>query len=93
MISFNDIKRVLTWTKATNNKVIIKFEKTPYFLAIDRLIHAEDEDGRSVPWMRAFGPKQPHQVLSSYKVKEIMLVKQNGSIESIKDLKELFRIV
>lgn len=89
MVSFSDMRRILRWTRNTNSKVMVRFIDVPYVLAIDKLIHAQDERGRDVPWMRAFGPKQPHQVLSSYRVKEIVIIKEDGSLEKVDDLKEI----
>lgn len=92
MVTFSDLERVLEWARATNRRVLIYFCRHPYVLAVDNLIHAETRDGKRAPWFRAFGPKQPHQVLLSYKVEAIVIEDSRGSRRELPGLRELLEI-
>jgi len=93
MPSFSEIERLVEWAKTNDVKIEIKFKGYPYRLHIYKLIRAVDPGGRFVPWSRAFGPKQPHQVLETFPVEKIVLAWPDGRIEEVKRLKELFERV
>ena len=89
-ITFEDIQRILSLARENNVKVKIFFENYPYVLSIDRVIHAEDYKERNISWIYAFGSKQPHQVLNSFSVKKIVIIKDNEILE-VKSLQDLYK--
>jgi len=92
VVTFSDLERLREWARATSRRVRVKFRRYPYTLVIDKMIRAEDPEGRTVPWHRAFGAKQPHQVLASFPIARIEVVdKETGRREEINSLEELFR--
>ena len=92
MVTFADVERILDWARRTGHKVRVKFRGYPYLLAIDKYIYAEEPGGRKVEWARAFGPKPPHQVLSSYGVEYVEVSGPSGT-SRVRDIRELLRMV
>ncbi|MCD6562346.1 MAG: hypothetical protein J7K23_00330 [Thermoproteales archaeon] len=90
MTSFEELQNILRWSRENNAKIKIFFEKYPYVLALDKVIHAEDYEERNVSWIYAFGSKQPHQVLGSFSIKKI-IIKKNNKILEVKSLQELVK--
>ena len=80
MVSMSDVQRIRDWALANNFRVVFSFEKYPYVLVIDRVIHARDNNDVIVDWSKAFGSKLPHQVLSSLKLRRIVILRKNVEI-------------
>ncbi len=87
------MEKILAWTRENGCKVELSFHGTPYRLRIGRMFRSVDPEGRIVPWIRAFGTKQPHQVLQTYKVKKIEILNPDGTIHHLESLQELLEVV
>lgn len=84
--------RMHEWVKTVKGRIIFIFEGYRNRLVINRFIHAEDDEGKTTEWNRAFGSQLPHQVLNSFKVKRI-IVKRGEEEHIFKSLKELFEFI
>jgi len=82
--------KIHKWVKTVKGRITFIFEGYRYRLVINRFIHAEDEEGKTIEWSRAFGSQLPHQVLSSFKIKRI-IVKREDREYVFKSLKELLK--
>jgi len=80
------------WVKTVKGRITFIFEGYRSRLVISRFIHAEDEEGKTTEWSKAFGSRLPHQVLSSFKIKRI-IVKRGKEEHVFKSLKELFEFI
>ncbi len=89
MVSFSELEEILNWTKSSGAKIVVRFKGTPYRLQIYKLFRAVDSQGRFVPWTRAFGTKQPHQLFDTFKVLEIRVIRQDGKEEKLTSFKQL----
>ena len=83
MLSEDEVRRLTRWAKHIGAKVVFCLEDYKFNLVVGKFIHAEDKEGREVPWVRAFGSKMPWDVLSSFKVKEVR-VKVKGTEKRFK---------
>jgi len=92
LLSHTDIIRLRRWVMGLGGKIIFIFKETPYRLTIGKFIHAEDEDGKTVDWSKAFGTQLPHQVLSTYQIEQITVKLREGE-RVFKNLTELLRRV
>lgn len=92
MISFDKLQSILNWTRKNNVKIRIFLKNYPYVLALDKVVHAEDLEGRNVSWIQAFGSKQPHQVLMSFPIGKIIVKMERETLE-LSDISSLFKIV
>ncbi len=91
MPSFSEIERLVEWARENNVKILVKFRQYPYRLHIYKLIRAVDQQGHFVPWSKAFGPKQPHQVLETFPVEKVVLELPRGERRELRSVKELLR--
>lgn len=89
MVSFSDMEKVLRWSKDTGAKITIIFAGIPYRLQIYKLFRATDNQGRFVSWTKAFGTKQPHQVVDTFKVEMVRISWPDGREETLDDFKKL----
>jgi len=91
MVTFGDMERVLKWARSGNRRIIIEFVAYPYKMVIHKYIRAVDAEDKFVEWRRAFGPKPPHVVLTSLKIKRIVIIGPKGKtvLKSIDDLFDL----
>ncbi len=93
MPSFSDIERLVEWARENDVKITVKFVGYPYRLHIYKLIRAVDARDRFVSWSKAFGPKQPHQVLETFPVEKIQVEYPTGEVKEFRRLRELLNIV
>ncbi|RLE94803.1 MAG: hypothetical protein DRJ55_02520 [Thermoprotei archaeon] len=91
MVSFAQIQRILTWARSTKHKVTIEFENYPYKVLIYKYIRAIDNQGQIVEWHRAFGPQPPHKVLTSMKIKKIMVQSLSKETKELRSLNQLLQ--
>ena len=91
MITRGDVERIREWAVSRGGRVTFVFRGYRYRLVIGRFIHAEDEEGRTVEWGRAFGAQLPHQVLSSLAVERVVVRSAEGErvLRSLRELMEL----
>lgn len=92
MITHADIMKMHEWVKTVKGRITFIFEGYRSRLVINKFIHAEDEEGKTIEWSRAFGSQLPHQVLSSFKIK-IIIIKRGEEEHTLKSLKELFNFI
>jgi len=90
MISYSNLLRLYKKARDMKAHIVFSFEGTRYKLVINRYIHARDEYDRRVPWTVAFGSKLPHDVLSTFKVKSIV-VKLGDRTLNFNDLREFLK--
>lgn len=83
---------MVEWARTNDVKILIKFKQYPYRLHIYKLIRAVDQQGHFVPWSRAFGPKQPHQVLETFPLEKIVLEMPSGDKRELRSFSELVRL-
>lgn len=75
------------WAKEVHGKIIFYFEGHTFTLVLDGVIHAEDTTGRRASWSTAFGPQSPSDVISSYKVRKIVVRIEDNEL-TFKSMKE-----
>ncbi len=90
MISHSELMRIYKKLREMNAQAFFSLKGTRYKLAINRYIHARDAEDHRVPWTKAFGSKLPHDVLNTYEVVEIRVLR-GGELLSFKSLKEFLR--
>ncbi len=90
MITYADMLNIYKKVRSMNAKAFFILKGTKYKLAINRYIHAIDEESKRVPWGKAFGPKLPHDVLNTFPVLEIKLLKDNEVI-TFKNIAEFLK--
>ena len=91
MLSQSDILKLRKWVVDVNGKIIFLFKNSKYRLVIDKFIHAEDNEGKTIEWSKAFGPQLPHQVVNALKIEKI-IVKRENKIFELKSVKDLVRM-
>ncbi|RLE89468.1 MAG: hypothetical protein DRJ49_02910 [Thermoprotei archaeon] len=87
-ISMSEFRVLCEKSRTERIRIEFVFEKFPYRLVVDRVIFAEDLQGRKVPWTRIFGSKTPTDVLLSFKVREIR-IRTRGLEKKLKSIEEL----
>lgn len=90
MITHSEMMKIYRKIREMNAKAFFSLEGTRYKLAINRYIHARDPENHRVPWTQAFGSKLPHDVLNTYKITEIKILRENQVI-NFKNLKEFLK--
>jgi len=92
MFTHNDILRIREWAEKRNAKIIFRFKNYPYILVIEKMIKSQDINERTVDWIRAFGTKKPHQVISSMPIDSITIYyKTSGEEEKLKNPRQLLQ--
>jgi len=70
VVTLREIELILSTTRRTGARVLVKLRGSKYSIAMDRELRAVDQEGKSVPWGSAF-PTAPQQVIEAYGIKEI----------------------
>jgi len=89
-ITYRELEKLVSWTRSTSRRVRIYLEGYRYLVSIGRYIRAEDLSGREVSWRAAFGLRSPHDVISSFRVRKIVVEEEGVSREftSVNELLE-----
>ncbi|RLF06244.1 MAG: hypothetical protein DRK00_02155 [Thermoprotei archaeon] len=89
-LTYRELQALVSWARSGSRRVRIRLSGYRYSISISRYIRAVDPSGRVIPWGTAFGTRAPHDVLSSFKVEEVV-VEEGGEEKSFKSLEELLR--
>ena len=72
-ISRRELEELIEWTRSGSRRIRIRFKGYRYSVVIDRFVKAVDRQGRGVSWPTAFGTRSPYDVISSFKIEEVVL--------------------
>ncbi|RLE71194.1 MAG: hypothetical protein DRJ43_00170 [Thermoprotei archaeon] len=87
-ITYRELEKLVSWTRSTSRRIRIYLEGYRYLISIGRYIRAEDLSGREVSWRTAFGLRPPHDVISSFKIRRIV-VEEEGISKEFTSMNEL----
>jgi len=90
-ITARELEELVSWAREGGKRIRIRFRGFRYAVVIGRYVEAVDAMDRRVPWQAAFGPRPPHEVLSSLPVEEVTVVERDGTLRTFPRLADLLR--